>query len=121
MKESGVLQTICDLFSRGETARRFLEAVSGRENSLPWFAGRGNKQILAGYYDKAGDIDYTLRWLEDAKDVKDIIGVMYTTWANDYSNLERFAQTVWGGGKSPDPVAADYYVNSPNASTWLFK
>ncbi|MDI6809565.1 MAG: transcription-repair coupling factor [Candidatus Eisenbacteria bacterium] len=34
MKESGVLQTICDLFSRGDTTRRFLEAVSGRENSL---------------------------------------------------------------------------------------
>ena len=34
MKESGVLQTICDLFSKGETARRFLEAVSGFDVGL---------------------------------------------------------------------------------------
>jgi hypothetical protein len=68
-----------------------------RKKNLPWFAARGHKQILAGYYDN--DVNYTAQWLEDGKDVPGIVGVMYTTWQNKYDDLEKFAQAVWGGGR----------------------
>jgi hypothetical protein len=67
-----------------------------RKKDMPWFADRGHKQVLAGYYD--GDVDYTVTWLKDSLDVKGVEGVMYTTWANHYDDLEKYAQAVWGGG-----------------------
>jgi len=66
-----------------------------RKKNLPWFADRGHKQILAGYYDN--NSDYTVQWLKDSVGIKGVEGVMYTTWRNDYSQLEKYAQTVWGG------------------------
>ena len=66
----------------------------GRAKSLPFFAERGNKQILAGFYDApVGDIK---TWLRDTKAVKGVCGVMYTTWVGDYSKLEEFARASWG-------------------------
>ena len=60
--------------------------------SLKFFADRGNAQILAGYYD--ADPQRISAWLEMAAKVKGVCGVMYTTWVNDYSQLERFMQIV---------------------------
>lgn len=66
----------------------------GRKKSLPFFAGRGHRQILAGYYDGAPD---TIReWLQDAAGVHGIDGVMYTTWMQKYDDLEAFARAAWG-------------------------
>ncbi len=67
----------------------------GRAKSLPFFANLGMKQVLAGFYD--GNVDDIKTWLADSKSVKGVTGVMYTTWANDYSKLEAFAQAAWGG------------------------
>lgn len=67
-----------------------------RKKTLPFFAGRGHKQILAGYYD--GPVQNIKTWLGEAKQVKGVCGVMYTTWRQDYSNLEAFAKAAWGGG-----------------------
>jgi hypothetical protein len=67
-----------------------------RKQNLPWFSKRGHKQILAGYYDN--NVEYTKTWLEDAKEVSGIVGVMYTTWQSRYDDLEKFARVVWGGG-----------------------
>lgn len=67
-----------------------------RKKDLPWFAARGHKQILAGYYDDSAE--YTVTWLKDSRNVKGIEGVMYTTWQNRYDDIEKYAQTVWGGG-----------------------
>lgn len=58
--------------------------------SLQFFAGRGNPQILAGYYDE--DPDKLTPWLEKAAQVKGVCGIMYTTWRGDYSKLEQFLQ-----------------------------
>lgn len=66
---------------------------------LKFFADRGHKQMIAAYYDSNVQNDHKM-WTEAAKDIPGIIGVMYTTWHNDYSNLEKFAETWWGGGKS---------------------
>ncbi len=66
-----------------------------RAQSLPYFAGRGNKQILAGYYD--GPVGTIRTWLTDARSVNaPIDGVMYTTWGGNYADLEAFAQAAWG-------------------------
>ncbi len=61
-----------------------------RDASLAFFAARGNRQVIAGYYD--GDVDQVHQWLASADKVQGVVGVMYTTWANRYDDLERFAQ-----------------------------
>ncbi|RYG23542.1 hypothetical protein EON82_13695 [bacterium] len=66
----------------------------GRAKSLPFFAGLGLKQVLAGYYD--GNVEDIKTWLADAKAVKGVTGVMYTTWTDNYSNIEAFAKAAWG-------------------------
>ena len=64
------------------------------DQSLAFFEKLGCPQILAGYYD--GDPKAIIPWLQKAKDVKTLRGVMYTTWANKYDDLEAFAKAAWG-------------------------
>lgn len=61
-----------------------------REDSLPWFAGRGHPQIIAGYYDAPPE--QIRDWLASTRDVPGLLGVMYTTWQRQYDDLERFAE-----------------------------
>lgn len=61
-----------------------------REQSLKFFADRGNEQIIAGYYDN--DLSEWKNWLDSAKKVKGVVGYLYTTWRHDYSKLEKFAE-----------------------------
>ena len=61
-----------------------------RDKSLPFFADRGNRQVLCGYYDN--DLSEWKQWLISGAKVKGIVGYMYTTWRNDYSKLEEFAK-----------------------------
>ncbi|MFN8487973.1 MAG: hypothetical protein U0350_10295 [Caldilineaceae bacterium] len=72
--------------------------------SLLHFANLGNKQIMAGYYDNDLATDYQ-KWTSAANGVPNVVGVMYTTWNNDYSNLENFARLWWGGASAtPTPT-----------------
>jgi len=67
-----------------------------RDESLAWFAGRGHKQILAAYYD-TGDVRGELEgWLGSAAKVKGVEGVIYTTWQNQYKDVEAFAEVLRG-------------------------
>lgn len=65
-----------------------------REESLKFFAERGHRQVLAGYYD--ADAQQIGRWLDTvrAQRVTGVVGVMYTTWKQDYSHLREFAEVV---------------------------
>src|SRR5256885_1666975 len=54
-----------------------------RDQSMKFFADRGNKIIMAGYYDQ--DPGRVTQWLDSAKKVDGVIGVMYTTWQHKYS------------------------------------
>jgi hypothetical protein len=63
-----------------------------RDESLKWFAGRGHRQIIAGYYDSRPE--QILEWLQSGKYARGLTGVMYTTWQNKYTDLERFAQLL---------------------------
>lgn len=63
--------------------------------SLPFFSGRGLTQVLAGYYD--GQPEDIAAWLAAGRETKSqVSGAMYTTWRNDFSNLEAFAKHAWG-------------------------
>jgi hypothetical protein len=66
-----------------------------RDKSLKFFADRGNKQIVATYYDDA-DLSQTRDWLQSARDDRSVIGYMYTTWRGDYSKIEEFAKLCQG-------------------------
>ncbi len=64
-----------------------------RAESLKFFAERGNKQVVAGYYDSKPA--RVAEWLSAAKAVPgSVIGVMYTTWQNKYGDLEKFSAAV---------------------------
>jgi hypothetical protein len=64
--------------------------------SLRWFAKLGHPQIIAGYYDEG--IGNFRRWDAAAKGVRGVRGFMYTTWEQDYGDLERFGRALRGGG-----------------------
>ena len=61
-----------------------------RDESLKFFADRGNRQIIAGYYD-APLTDFQ-KWLDSSAKVKGVIGYMYTTWNSNYDHIEEFAK-----------------------------
>jgi hypothetical protein len=66
-----------------------------RQNKMEgvkFFADRGNQQVLAGYYDH--DPKRIVEWLAMAKDTPNIVGVMYTTWKNDYSQIGEYIDLV---------------------------
>ena len=60
--------------------------------SLKFFADRGHRQLIAGYYD--GPLANTRNWLATAKDIPGILGVMFTTWQSNYTQLEAFAKML---------------------------
>jgi len=70
-----------------------------RLDSLKFFADRGHKQILAGYYD--APVENIVPWLEDAAKVPGVYGVMYTTWADDYKQIAPFAKAIDGFRPKP--------------------
>jgi hypothetical protein len=63
-----------------------------RAESLKWFADRGHRMLIAGYYDAAPE--RVRDWLSAARQVKGVSGVMYTTWQHRYDDLERFAAGI---------------------------
>jgi len=66
----------------------------GRESTLDFFSDRLQRQVLAGYYD-SGDPDPMLNdWLSEATERTGIYAVMYTTWQDNYADLEAWAQQV---------------------------
>jgi hypothetical protein len=69
-----------------------------RDASLRFFAGLSNRQVIAGYYDSTPSL--VTNWLNSARPYTGISGVMYTTWQNNYSNLELFGQIL---GAYPAP------------------
>ena len=60
--------------------------------SLRFFAGRGHQQIIAGYYDSG--VASIRPWLVASKGVDGVIGVMFTTWRGNYTDLEAFAHEL---------------------------
>jgi len=63
-----------------------------REQSLPFFAQRGHRLLLAAYYD--GEVQQVRGWLDAARAAGGARAVMYTTWQQRYGDLEAFAEAV---------------------------
>lgn len=65
--------------------------------SLKHFAAQGHPQVLAGYYDAPPE---RIRgWLDVGQEVQGVRGAMYTTWRNNFADLEKFAIAAWGDAK----------------------
>jgi hypothetical protein len=60
-----------------------------REESLAWFAGRGHRTLIAGYYDQKPE--RARDWLESGRRAGGVVGIMYTSWYDRYEDLETFA------------------------------
>ncbi len=65
-------------------------------DSLRFFADRGHRQIIAGYYDSRDVAKTTAAWKKAADGVPRVDGILYTTWKDDYRDLEAFAKEAWG-------------------------
>jgi hypothetical protein len=61
--------------------------------SLDFFAKRGHRQVIAGYYD---DDDNFATWDAARKGVAGVDGFMYTTWASRFGDLERYGKLMTG-------------------------
>ncbi len=61
-----------------------------RERSLAWFASRGHRQIVAGYYDSP--TSNFSDWMKAIANIVGIEGAMYTTWVHEYDHLDEFAR-----------------------------
>ena len=62
--------------------------------TIAFFQSRGHEQIMAGYYDQ--NVEANVKTWMDAAGASNahITGIMYTTWRDDFSNLEKFIQEV---------------------------
>jgi hypothetical protein len=63
-----------------------------RAESLRFFADRGHKTLIAGYYDTPPR--RILDWFDAAKTTSGVEGVMYTTWLDQYVDLDEFARLI---------------------------
>ncbi len=72
--------------------------MSAMARPLAFFAGRGHRQLIVGYYD-ADDLSNFRGWDSAASDVQGIIGFNYTTWASKYGLLEKYAEAMKAAGK----------------------
>jgi hypothetical protein len=63
-------------------------------DSLKFFADRGHKQILAGYYDSQEPQRGFGRWNEAARGVPGVTGFMYTTWRHQFDQVEEYGKAI---------------------------
>jgi len=61
-----------------------------------FFADRGHRQLLAGYYDGDEDGEGIAGWLKATEGLPGLVGAMYTTWQDRYQALEPWAKNAWG-------------------------
>jgi len=61
--------------------------------SLSFFADRGHRQIIAGYYD-GDDLANFQQWDTAARNIPGVFGFMYTTWQSKYGLLERYGEAL---------------------------
>ncbi len=75
-------------------------------SSLSFFAGQeagephSFQQIIAGYYDSGDGAGAASSELQSASGIPGVIGLMYTTWVPDYSQLGPFATAARAGWAS---------------------
>lgn len=61
-----------------------------RNESMKFFAERGHKQVMAGYYDDGAHLEKVTEWMKAAEPYPGVEAVMYTTWTNNYKDMPAF-------------------------------
>jgi hypothetical protein len=64
-----------------------------RQKSLKFFSENGFETLGSPYYDKKS-LDDTVGWYDELVKTKGAVGIMYTTWKNDFSFLTKFADYI---------------------------
>jgi len=85
-------------------------------NSLTFFSGTDTsvtppqphamQQIIAGYYDSGDGATSATKEIQAATGIKGVVGVMYTSWADDYTQLGSYAtaaKAAWPAYKASAP------------------
>jgi hypothetical protein len=81
-------------------------------SSLTWFSGKSPgqphafQQIIAGYYDSGDGASSATSEMTAAMGVPGVIGAMYTTWEDDYTQLGSYAAAVkaaWAAYRASTP------------------
>lgn len=88
---NGTLAGSWDGLPRGATIANW----NGRKKreSLKFFADRGHRQVIAGFYDAPGLSGFT-GWDQAARGVPNVDGFLYTTWRGDYKLLPRYGSAM---------------------------
>jgi hypothetical protein len=98
--------------------------------SLQWFAGLGNPQIISGYYDSGDGTTAARNEIANAAGVDGVRGLMYTTWNGNFSQMDAYAaaaKAAWtykiAGDADKNGLVdqADYkiwYVNYGTGTMW---
>ncbi len=66
----------------------------GSTDSFTFFATLGLPQIIAGYYDTGDGATSAMTELAARQGTPGVVGMMYTTWSNDFSQLEAYAASA---------------------------
>jgi hypothetical protein len=63
------------------------------QNSLNFFSSKGFRQIASPYYDT--DENSIRNWKNNSRNTINFQGMMYTTWAKNYTYIPHFAEYAW--------------------------
>jgi hypothetical protein len=90
---------------QGLTKDTVLLTWDGGAQALRFFSDLGMRQVIGGYYESLGNVK---QWLDqvdavEAQGATGIEGFMYTTWSDNYGDLEQVAEMIrargrWGQG-----------------------
>jgi hypothetical protein len=75
-------------------------SAAGLTKSLTWFSGAASgqphafQQIIAGYYDSGDGTAAANLEMGAATGIPGVVGAMYTSWNDDYTQLTAYANAV---------------------------
>ena len=90
----------------GAGLTKSLEFFSGTDTSVTPPQPHAMQQIIAGYYDSGDGAAAATQEIQAAMGIKGLVGVMYTSWADDYSQLQAYAtaaKAAWPAYKASAP------------------
>jgi hypothetical protein len=83
-----------------------LKFFSGTDTTVTPAQPHGMQQIIAGYYDSGDGTTSATQEIQAAMGIKGLVGVMYTTWVPDYSQMAAYAtaaKAAWPAYKASAP------------------
>ena len=83
-----------------------LKFFSGTDTSVTPAQPHAMQQIIAGYYDSGDGAKSATQEVQAAMGIKGLVGLMYTSWVDDYSQLGAYAtaaKAAWPAYKASAP------------------